>query len=1586
MNTELVVFDNNDAIQAQGVLNPLYRDTLFVYWDILKAFDPSVNVRDSDCCVFVKDHLFKTARKIIAQNRPFYCITISGAEPTRHPLLPDLVAYLFSLTRKLAITITTDGSPKTSYFETLFKNAPKYGLHLDITLDQNSDLHHLNELLSLAMQYRQAVHLICTDDFASYDTLVQLRKTIPFTITTSKDSSSFQKLFLEAQEACPADPSALPCPEWFESTNYEEPVVVEKDQQEMVCQNFFCCLGHNFFYIAPNGQFSSACNGLAPLRNIPFWEAGPKTLKKLQKIVQCSDTSMLRGPNLVIPKFRTMELAEAWVQEQTSSSRIWKKNELCISTKEDLIRGKMRRLSLLQTVKEKQNPQPDWLEDSVKDICTLYDLLADTSSRDILVRAMKSLETGDPGYLPSCSQETAHPAYPGEVIISTTSAEVLKQSLAPDGRLISLQDLQTGIDDFLATTGEICSAIYLNLNDSDFSVLKSASKTISTYQPRLRLSTPILQHTLTVPLWLHEYCPTAPLTLQVDPQGICICADPIDPPARYLPKANVPLPLVSVVIPYHFNDDGLRHCVQSILSQERNDIEVLLIGNDGMNSVDDCVAEFVKEFPNCVRSICLDSEENTLPDALNAGLDMALGAYITFVNPHEMVSWQFLEKGLECIRAEHPDIIAFDRVLIHSGSYEHFGMEASTSSGMQSLEDFLADRIGPTQVSGRIFNVERLRLCKIRFQAFGSDTELAFGIQAHLHSRKTIVLPDIACFEEKTEGETFSDDHALQGFGGFVAWYSRFCQTYGLNHEQEREILERAYISRRGQLFSFLNTTDFENDGESSISDTLIEQLTSSKDLFCSIIKDFALLYCQREGLQPSVGPDDHPWSNDSTCSVYTESQCSNPAITAILLASFDGDVTRTIESIQDQDLKDYELIIIDDGGKPDRYDLLQVYAEVNSRISLIQSTNIKCAIERVHGRYLVFVQQGDICLPTYFSQAVSSMEECEADIICFSTEDIDADNTSLRTQEYQNEVFSEERIPDATDQFSLTIYGKVFERSFLDIYQLSLAEDSESFVRTAIENASMIVTDSFLGYKHLEQEKTEEQFVRSSHLHSLYYTLKAPSDQMNEEENKLSIFLQHIAAFWQQDQSIPMTDREYEVLSSKKDLVRYIFTEYGRLLEESDEEKNMLPEISMHETYEFDAANAVEPYISIFNNDFMPSHEEIKVLQTKPLLFKMFLTDYATKYCEEYRQVEIPSQEDILPTAPIIKPSEYLIPVNNNLLNTSNTNTKLALSIIVVAKNSSESIIRCLDSIIQEKVQEFEVILIDDSSDSDDTLLLCQKYHNKDTRIRFFRTPLSTGVGQCRNLGIAQASGEWLLFLDPRDWLCKGFLSKAMTFISNNTTAEVIDFSWQAYSEDKSQVLYMKTMPVEKHSSSRTGRPSTMQSLFSKWFPGKKENYGLWSKLIKRNIIEDNNIRYLPHRISDDLYFLIQLAINVKKSVSCQFFSVYHILEEDERYGYNEGLYSFGKQQIKEIIDSISAIHKYLLDMGVNADSEEYKKVFTEYWDDSMIDKIMMYVYINNKIGYNSDKNMMFPCIMIEKWMDKYKMMNENEFADKDE
>ncbi len=112
-------------------------------------------------------------------------------------------------------------------------------------------------------------------------------------------------------------------------------------------------------------------------------------------------------------------------------------------------------------------------------------------------------------------------------------------------------------------------------------------------------------------------------------------------------------------------------------------------------------------------------------------------------------------------------------------------------------------------------------------------------------------------------------------------------------------------------------------------------------------------------------------------------------------------------------------------------------------------------------------------------------------------------------------------------------------------------------------------------------------------------------------------------------------------------------------------------------------------------------------------------------------------------------------------------------VSVIVPCYNVGPYVERCLNSLTGQSLRDIEIICIDDKS-TDDTLSVVEKCAAADERIHIIRHTENTGVSTARNDGLARATGEYVGFVDPDDYVDLDFYEK----LYNTAVAEDADIA----------------------------------------------------------------------------------------------------------------------------------------------------------------------------------------------------------------
>lgn len=131
------------------------------------------------------------------------------------------------------------------------------------------------------------------------------------------------------------------------------------------------------------------------------------------------------------------------------------------------------------------------------------------------------------------------------------------------------------------------------------------------------------------------------------------------------------------------------------------------------------------------------------------------------------------------------------------------------------------------------------------------------------------------------------------------------------------------------------------------------------------------------------------------------------------------------------------------------------------------------------------------------------------------------------------------------------------------------------------------------------------------------------------------------------------------------------------------------------------------------------------------------------------------------------------------------NNNSKV--SVIVPIYNAAEYLENNIYSIINQTYRNIEIILVDDGS-TDDSLEICEKVKSKDSRIKLISKE-NGGVSTARNEGLKKATGKWVMFMDPDDYLEVTIIERLLSNLSADT--DIISTSCTSFTSKEKKVVH---------------------------------------------------------------------------------------------------------------------------------------------------------------------------------------------------
>lgn len=194
-------------------------------------------------------------------------------------------------------------------------------------------------------------------------------------------------------------------------------------------------------------------------------------------------------------------------------------------------------------------------------------------------------------------------------------------------------------------------------------------------------------------------------------------------------------------------------------------------------------------------------------------------------------------------------------------------------------------------------------------------------------------------------------------------------------------------------------------------------------------------------------------------------------------------------------------------------------------------------------------------------------------------------------------------------------------------------------------------------------------------------------------------------------------------------------------------------------------------------------------------------------------------------------------------------------ISVIVPVYESEKYLDRCVQSILNQTYQDFELILVDDGS-PDNSPLLCDKWAENDSRVYVIHKE-NGGASSARNAGLKIAKGRWIAFADSDDWLDRTAL-KTLYDLANQYNVPMAIGGMRVVQKYTDASIVMK----------QNAKVLSNADLMSRFFRlnGEPDTHSVCGAIIRRDILEDYS--FIEGRMNEDVETCYYLARKCEAAV----------------------------------------------------------------------------------------------------------------------
>lgn len=183
-----------------------------------------------------------------------------------------------------------------------------------------------------------------------------------------------------------------------------------------------------------------------------------------------------------------------------------------------------------------------------------------------------------------------------------------------------------------------------------------------------------------------------------------------------------------------------------------------------------------------------------------------------------------------------------------------------------------------------------------------------------------------------------------------------------------------------------------------------------------------------------------------------------------------------------------------------------------------------------------------------------------------------------------------------------------------------------------------------------------------------------------------------------------------------------------------------------------------------------------------------------------------------------------------------------MKLSIIIPVYNTEQTLGRCINSVLQSSLNNFEIILINDGS-TDNSANICESYKNNYPQQIQVIHQKNQGLSAARNAGLDISKGQYVTFIDSDDYISKDLYCHLLEQLNVNHNIDLLEYSLVKESQNNTEILFNFKDSIYRNHRSYWIKTHAYTHAFA------------WNKIYKRELFKD--LRYPIGKKFEDVWLL---------------------------------------------------------------------------------------------------------------------------------
>ena len=915
---------------------------------------------------------------------------------------------------------------------------------------------------------------------------------------------------------------------------------------------------------------------------------------------------------------------------------------------------------------------------------------------------------------------------------------------------------------------------------------------------------------------------------------------------------------VSIIIPMYNAAEYIGECLDSLLAQTFQDFEVIVVDDC---STDDSVAiveSYVEKFGKRLRLTKTSSNSGGGSVPRNKGLFFSKGEYVLFVNAEDFILNTALETLHSTAKKNRADVV-------YSGAYYDLRQadDVYVQRDSQGEQAFKERREDKPSLSGMELNnglqqllnegsfwntwtkfVRRDFLIKneIIFPEIKLGGDYIWTLHIHCCPKRLWRIPTPLYFHRNiiTSKETTLTEQTTYLSSAFVAWL-----------EYLRDLSRRIKILRDNPAYCYEASKNYFKLG-------FLDRLTKTQGQL-NIHELYRVLYRNNKN-DPTLPFFFSASSAITNAKELSTTSTTTPLISVVIpLYNAEKYLSECLESILKQTLRAFEVIIVDDCSTDSSCEIVESYMpKFEGRLKLyhMEENTGSGALPRnkglllSSGEYVYNMDNDDMLTKTALEELYKLATEYNADVVyCERFYEVNPDGTNKKIQCLQKgdlvdkptlEPYDlKERIKSIMDdRYYVVPWLKLIRRNLIIehdiIFPALKISDDNIWHQGLLFYAKRILRVPNIVYNY---RLTETSIMR---------TKKTPQVRMNFWIDPILRGLRYLDKLMSGHEFFK-ENPSYRYLILKK----FISVRFIRILSSSRELTDDVVYDTIKNEYgkyfgEYDVLiSCLCTYICEQNKAMADTRKESQLVKSKSDDDKEIIAKQAAEI-ERLRQ-KLDSMASIM------------------------NQPTFAISVVIPLYNAADYVGECLESLLVQTFQDFEVIVVDDCS-TDNGVEIVESYALKFSgRLRLTKTKVNSGGGGYvpRNIGFKLAGGKYVYFVDADDFLLSSALETFYT-VAEEYNTDIVYTAAHYYLNKPNEVKLLRDVKgrelAEQNIEDQTALTVDDTEKILNGLIFDRGFSTAWAHFVKREVLIKNNITFPEILKAGDYIWVINVYCHAKR------------------------------------------------------------------------------------------------------------------------